>query len=237
MALGKIWAKVGKWRLPGRENQPERVQNSAVAVETGDETASMVAVEPRRNDQALAGEAFNLLIAQLEGINENLGKHADQQQQLLERMNKLPEILASLPETIQNQSQLTDAVCNEMSRRQLKEAQFLEAVERIPEETAKQSNTLESMSRKLSVAADANVQVSENFNRFNDTLGKLNTNSVSQNEGIEQMSKTFASSDRYLKYIITRQNNRFMWMFIVSLGICLVVIISFVVTIALMRGK
>ena len=235
MALKKIWAKVSKWRSDGEG------KSTVVAVKTPAKPTEMVTLEPaepiRKDDQPQSSIAFDLLIDKLEGINENLSRHADQQQQLLERMNKLPEVLASLPETVQNQSQLTDAVCNEMSRRQLKEAQFLEAVENIPKETAKQSNTLENMSRKLSVAADANVQVSENFNRFNDTIGKLNTNSVSQNESIEQMSKTFASSDRYLKYIITRQNNRFMWMFIVSLGICLVVIISFVVTIAIMWGK
>jgi len=34
------------------------------------------------------------------------------------------------------------------------------------------------------------------------------------------MSKTFAASDRYLKYIISRQNKRFMWIFVAAISIC-----------------
>jgi hypothetical protein len=231
MALKKFWAKVGKWRSGTEAN------NTAVAVKT----AEMVTLDPARSikkeDQLPASKAFDLLIAQLEGINENLGKHADQQHKLLERMNQLPEVLASLPKTVQSQQDLSDAICIELSRRELKEAQFLEAIESIPRQTQKQSNVLEEMNTKLSVAVDANVQVSENFNRFNNTMGKLNKTSTSQTESITQMNKTFSASDRYLKYIVSRQNTRFMWMFITSLTICMIAIISLVVVLAIIWGK
>jgi len=235
MALKKFWAKAGKWRSNSKG------KNTAVAVKTPVKAAEMVTLDPpapiKKDDHLPASKAFDLLIAQLQGINENLGKHADQQHQLLERMNQLPEVLASLPKTVQSQQDLSDAICAELSRRELKEAQFLEAVESIPRQTSKQSDILEEMNSKLSVAADANVQVSENFSRFNNTMGKLNKTSTSQTESIAQMNKTFSASDRYLKYIISRQNTRFMWMFITSLAICMIAIISLVVVLAIIWGK
>jgi len=39
------------------------------------------------------------------------------------------------------------------------------------------------------------------------------------------MSKTFAASDRYLKYIISRQNKRFMWIFIAAISVCVTAIL------------
>lgn len=234
MAIRKFWAKVGKWR----SNSDAAASTS---VKTDAKPAEMVTIEAlkpvKKDDQLPASKAFDLLIGQLEGINENLGKHADQQQKLLERMNQLPEVLASLPKTVQSQQDLSEAICAELSRRELKEAQFLEAVESIPRQTVKQSNILEEMNSKLSSAVDANVQVGENFNRFNSTIGKLNKTSNAQTDSITQMNKTFAASDRYLKYIISRQNTRFLWMFITSLSICLIAIISLVVVLAIMWGK
>jgi hypothetical protein len=50
-----------------------------------------------------------------------------------------------------------------------------------------------------------------------------------------QMSKTFAASDRYLKYIISRQNKRFMWVFVIALGVCAVVILIMVGIIIYLR--
>lgn len=235
MALKKFWAKAGKWR------SNTEGKSAAVAVKPPVQTAEMVTLEPVgsiiKEDNLPASKAFDLLIDQLQGINENLGKHADQQHRLLERMNQLPEVLASLPKTVQSQQDLSDAICAELSRRELKESQFLEAIESIPRQTSKQSNILEEMNSKLSVSADANVQVSENFNRFNSTMGKLNKTSTSQTESITQMNKTFSASDRYLKYIISRQNTRFMWMFITSLTICMIAIISLVVVLAIIWGK
>ena len=57
------------------------------------------------------------------------------------------------------------------------------------------------------------------------TLDRLNQTSMGQTDGILQMSKTFAASDRYLKYIISKQNKRFMWIFIAAISICSTVIL------------
>jgi hypothetical protein len=69
------------------------------------------------------------------------------------------------------------------------------------------------------------VQLTESFNKFDKTLEKLNQSTVGQTDSIMQMSKTFATSDRYLKYLMSRQNKRFMWMFVVAVGVCLTAIL------------
>ena len=66
----------------------------------------------------------------------------------------------------------------------------------------------------------------ESFNKFNETLDKLNQSTANQTDSIMQMSKTFATSDRYLKYLMSRQNKRFMWMSITAIGLCVLVALT-----------
>ena len=56
-------------------------------------------------------------------------------------------------------------------------------------------------------------------------MDKLNQWTVSQTDSIVQMSRTFATSDRYLKYILSKQNRRFMWVFIAAIGVCVMAIL------------
>jgi len=98
-------------------------------------------------------------------------------------------------------------------------------VERIPSETAKQTDALVNIDHQLAAAADTDVQMAESFNKFNQTLEELNRTAAGQTDGILQMSKTFATSDRYLKYIISKQNRRFMWVFVSAISVCVAVIV------------
>jgi hypothetical protein len=103
----------------------------------------------------------------------------------------------------------------------------VDTVERIPDEIARQSDALVDIDHQLAAAADADVQMAESFNKFNETLGKLNESTVGQTDGIAQMTRTFATSDRYLKYIISKQNRRFVWVFVAAVGVCVAVILIF----------
>jgi lipopolysaccharide/colanic/teichoic acid biosynthesis glycosyltransferase len=67
--------------------------------------------------------------------------------------------------------------------------------------------------------------MTESFNNFNETLCKLNESTIGQTDGIIQMSKTFAASDRYLKYIMSKQSKRFMWIFIAAISVCVACIL------------
>ena len=101
----------------------------------------------------------------------------------------------------------------------------MDAVEKIPTETAKQTDALVDIDHQLAASAETDVQLVENFNKFTETLDKLNGSTMSQTDGIMQMSKTFAASDRYLKYILGRQRKSLIWVFMTAMGICLLTIL------------
>ena len=179
----------------------------------------------KKESVEILSDAFNSLIGQLQQINTHLDSQITQHAELMKRIEQLPELLQTLPSVVDNQKQVVDALTEQLKAKMLKDTQFIEAVDKIPSETARQTNSILNMSQKLSVAADANVQMTESFNKFNQTLDKLDTDTVSQTDSIMQMGKTFAASDRYLKYIISKQNKRFTWIFITAISICVFAII------------
>lgn len=184
-------------------------------------------IEKKDSIEALAG-GFNRMVDQLEGINKHLNMQIDQHHKLMDRMDQLPELLENLPNAVDDQKKVVNELIDQLKNKTIKEQQFIEIIEKIPAETLRQNNTLLEMSRKLSVSADADVQMADSFNRFNETLSALDTDTVNQTDSIKQMNKTFAASDRYLKYILSKQHKNFMWVFIAAMSICGIAIMSLV---------
>ena len=244
MGLKDFWSRTGSWlrahKLPRAPDYQSPVDDEGLispesdsaepSADDGQAESNQVVVKtvpPRGKPESLEKlhAGFDKLIEQLRGINEHLNRQITQHEDLMGRMDKLPQLLESFPAIVENQKQLTEQLFEQLKETTVKDQQFVDAVERIPTETAKQTDALADIDHQLAAAADADVQMAESFNKFNDTLDKLNQTTLGQTDGIMQMSKTFATSDRYLKYIISRQNKRFMWIFVVAISVCLLAIL------------
>ena len=184
-----------------------------------------VVISPENQLPSKPQESFNKLIEKLQGINDHLGTQVVQHEDLMSRMEQLPKLVENFPNALENQKQLVEQLLEQLKSNAAKDMQFVDAVEKIPNETLKQTDALVNINNQLSATADVDAQLSENFHKFTETLGKLDQSTIGQTDSILQMSKTFAASDRYLKYIISRQNKRFMWMFIVTIGVCFISIL------------
>lgn len=215
------------------ETEGQDIPGRTELVRQGDKPVSL----DRKESIEVLGAAFNRMVDQLEGINEHLGKQIAQHEKLMDRIDELPELLENLPNAIDNQKQLVNSLAEQLKSKTLKEQQFVQIVEKIPAKIAKQTDVIGDMNNKLSVSADADVQMAESLNKFNETLSKLDSDTVSQTEGIAQMSKTFAASDRYLKYIISRQHKRFMWVFITAMSVCAIAIFALVAAIVVAMNR
>ena len=184
-------------------------------------------VQPMSKSESLEKlqAGFDKLIEQLRGINEHLNRQVTQNEDLMSRMDKLPNLLESFPGVVENQKQLTEQLFEQLKATVTKDQQFIDAVEKIPTETVKQTDCLVNIDHQLAAAADTDVQMAESLNEFNQTLDKLNQSTVGQTDSIMQMSRTFATSDRYLKYIMSRQRKSFMWVFMIAVSVCLAAIL------------
>jgi chromosome segregation ATPase len=200
------------------ETRPAGEQSDKVLVKT---------VQPTEKQQSLEKlqAGFDKLIEQLQGINQHLNRQVSQNEELMSRIEQLPKLLESFPDLVQNQKKITEGLVEQIKAAIAKDQQFVDTVEKIPMETAKQTDALVDIDHQLAAAADTDVQMAESFNKFNDALDKLTQRTVSQTDSIVQMSRTFATSDRYLKYVLSKQNRRFIWVFIAAIGVCVLAIL------------
>lgn len=244
MTLKDFWAKTSSWletHKPSKrvDFQPEidsegLISENAEAekrnVEEKDSEGDKVlvkTVQPKDKMQTLERlqSSFDKLVEQLEGINGHLNRQAAHNGDLMRRIEELPNLLQSFPAVVESQKQLTEKLLEQLKASSVMEHEFAEVIGKIPTETAKQTDALGEINHQLAAAADADVQMGESFNKFNVTLEKLNESTVGQTDGIMQMSKTFAASDRYLKYIVSRQRKSFIWVFMIAVGVCVTVIL------------
>ncbi len=185
----------------------------------------------RRDSVEKLQEGLNALVDQLDKINGHLNQQLQQNEELMGRVRELPEVLKSLPEAVENQKKMSAELLGQLRSNASRDKDFIEAIEQIPEQAARQTATLNTINHQLMASAEVDVQFAEGFQRFKGTLEKLNHNTVSNTEGILQMSKTFSASDRYLKYVITRQNRRYAWTLGIALGVCVCVVGALIGTI------
>ena len=208
MALKQLWTRINRWwsaknhrtisvevdgdglisepDATSSDLQPDHHKNTR---DTEMVVKKVPAVE-RKNNTEVLGQAFNKLIDKLQGINDHLDKQVSQHEELMQRIEKLPDLLQSLPDAVGNQRQVVDSLIEQLKTRALKDQQFAETIDKIPAETSKQTNAVLEMNHKLSVANDIEAQMSENFNKFNEALSKLDADTVSQTEGIKPVSYT-----------------------------------------------
>jgi ABC-type transporter Mla subunit MlaD len=250
IAIKDFWIQTGKW-LRSRKlfssgnSRPDVDDEGLISQDTESTQAADAQAEPsaQQSDNIVVQavpqidknesieklqQGVGKLAEQLGEINEHLGRQVTQHEELIGRIEQIPKLIESFPSVVENQKHLTEQLIEQLKAAAVKNEQFLDAVQKIPNETAKQTDALVDIDHQLAAAADTDVQMAESFNKFNQTLDKLNQSTLGQTDSIMQMSRTFATSDRYLKYIVSRQNKRFIWVFITSISICLAVILILV---------
>ena len=242
MTLKQFWAGTGRWlkaRKPftGSSPQPQIGEDGLISQnddppepeneappsnEVEGDNVMVKAVQPIDPQESVEKlqKGFDKLVEQLQGINEHLNRQAMQHEDLMGRIMQLPQVLESFPDAVENQKRIIELLLDQLKGAAAKNEQFMDAVGKIPNETAKQTDALVKIDQQLAAAANIDVQMSQNFNNFNESLDRLNQTSMGQTDGILQMSKTFAASDRYLKYIISKHSKRFMWIFIAAISVC-----------------
>lgn len=235
MEIREFWSKIKNWM--SSEPQPEQQQSDPALDDDGLMTKD---VEEAARKDALTGNIQNLpgqieryekiqtslnrFIDKLQVMNNNLEQQLKQHRVLTEKLEEMPELVKNFPSMVENQEKIRTQLAEQIADMQSKNDQFVEAVERIPAEMGRQTDLLEEIKEQLSIKADAEDNMASGFRKFNDILARLNQNTLNHTDSIMQMSKTFSTSEKFLKYVISRQNKQFIWLFAVSLSVCFIAI-------------
>ncbi len=248
MEIKNFWSRIKNWM--SSQSEPEQPHSDPALDDDGlmtrdvEEAASAGLPGARRDaltgNPPVAGQleryekiqnSLNRFVDKLGVMNSNLEQQLKQHRELTEKLEEMPELVKNFPSMVENQEKIRTQLAEQMADMQSKNEQFVEAVERIPAEMGRQTDLLEEIKEHLSIKADAEDNMASGFRKFNDILARLNQNTLNHTDSIMQMSKTFSTSEKFLKYVISRQNKQFIWLFAVSLSVCFVAIAALVVII------
>jgi len=176
----------------------------------------------KKSSAEMFNDAVEKLVEKLEGINDNLDRQVQQNQQLVQRMDGVPDMLATMPQAIEEQRQAFARVAELL-------VQKVDHDEKVAEDLA-------GIHEKVAVSTEIQSKMGDNFSKFSDTLDRLDQDTVSQTEWLQQISRTFLASERYMKYTLAKQQTRFYWIFGISIGICFLAIVGLVIGIVLMAN-
>ncbi|MHC4156627.1 MAG: hypothetical protein ACYST6_17145 [Planctomycetota bacterium] len=226
MTLKEFWSKAGAWFHSQGTGKPDEFKpqvdtDGLISLDAESEPASedkeppageeapqndrvvVNAVEPVKKQEPIEKlqEGFNQLVEQLHGINQHLNQQVGQHEQLMSQLERLPRFLESFPAVVENQRKMTQELLEQVKWAMAKNQHFADVVAKIPAETGKQTDALVDINHQLAAG---------------------------QTDSIMQMSKTFATSDRYLKYLVSKQNRRVAWLFVTAIGVCVLVVLILV---------
>jgi chromosome segregation ATPase len=210
--------------------EPDEDQQGVSSVEAEGEAVMVntIASTQRRESIERLRDGLGQLVDQLQQINDHLSEQAAQHEELMGRVRQLPQLLESLPSAVEDQRRLTAQLLEQLRSTAARDRQFSEVVGQIPAASTRQTEALIEINHQLAAAADIDVQTAQSFNKVRMTLDRLDQNTVSNTEGILQMSRTFAASDRYVKYIVAKLNRRYAWTLALALTVCTAVIASLI---------
>ena len=239
MAIKELILRTGRWFSAKRDGLYEPLQKQQSIDSPGSHSTVIIRRNEQKTDRIEALQmiqgSFEQLVEKLGGINEHLGKQVEQNAELLKRIDEIPQLLQNFPESMKNQKMVVDALVEQLKAQALKNQQFTEAVGKIPAAADAQTGAIKEMAGQIAASAAVDSQIVEGMRKFNNVTDKLKDNIEEQADSIAQMSRTFTASDRYLKYIVTTQHKRFMWVFIAALGVSTFAIIALLVVIFLLK--
>ena len=214
--------------LLAMDSEPDEDLQDAPPVESEPVVVSTVTSVERREPIERLQDGLGQLVDQLQQINSHLNHQLAQNEELMGKVRQLPQVLESLPSAVEDQKKLTARLLEQFQSTAAKDRQFSEIIGQLPAASARQTDALVEINHQLAASADIDVQMAQSFSKFRTTLDRLNQNTASNTEGLLQMSRTFAASDRYLKYVVAGLNRRYAWTLAIALTVCAAVVASLI---------
>lgn len=234
------WNKVGRRFRGKKDSSTVAVQDEAIVGRDANGVVPLrknpdMAVIRKKDNAELFTDAMDRLVNRLEEINAGISLRVQQNEQLLEKMNQLPDYLSGLPQHTQKQSEILQELVTELKSKSSNDQKMLDAVADMTEQAAAQSSKLGSINEHLQFSNKTELKISDNMERLGDSMNRLNDQSVTQSEWIGHLSRSLAATDQYVKLTLARQQSRFMWVFAISMAVCMIAVVGLIIGIWLMN--
>lgn len=211
-----LFSRLGNWFRRGGNGQGDLPLS-----------ADSSTIEPRitflrpwaRRDAAIQNlqEGFNTLTDLMATVRDTLQRQSERQDELLSYLSHLPEALRAIPESSRIHGETLRAIHQQLEQQNLQQEKLAEILEKLGQSGGEQRQTLHEVREHVETLRQTDEAISSHLNSLGSALQNVSRNSTAGAQVLEQMRDRIDARDGQLERILHRQGTRFTTMLAVAI--------------------
>ncbi|GMU21923.1 MAG: hypothetical protein AMXMBFR13_20110 [Phycisphaerae bacterium] len=191
-----------------------------------------------KRDQTLAAlqEGYEKVTRVIEEIQNHLVTQADRSDRMCTALEQLARSMSDAPAMGREQVAMLEQIAARLETTNARTQQLADAVSELPKAARTQSDTLNGVSRQLEMANEQAVVASQNMDRLGTGIRALGETGQAQADLLRQMAVRTAEHENQIARLVSRQDKRFLMLFIVTIILAAGAVTAAIVGIALRGG-
>ncbi len=188
-----------------------------------------------RREQALSRlqEGYERVNQVIEEIQKHLAQQGERTDRICNALETLARSMGDVPTLSRLQAQSLEAIAGHIEAGNARVQQLADSVGELPKASRAQTETLNGIKKQLEVTGEQNLVTSQTMEKLSTaiaTLGELNSSQV---EALRQMNMKADDQNERLSHLVSRQNKRFIMLFVVTVILALGAITTAVIALAM----
>ncbi|HEY7089999.1 MAG TPA: hypothetical protein VH518_18015 [Tepidisphaeraceae bacterium] len=162
-------------------------------------------------------DGFNTLTDLMSSIRESLDRQSQRQDELITYLSHLPEALRTIPESSRIHGETLRAIHTQLEQQNVQQEKLSEILEKLSAGGGEQRDSLNDIKEHVEALRQTDEAISSNLSSLGSALQSVSHNSTAGAQVLEQMRDRIDSRDGQLERILHRQGTRFTTMLAVAI--------------------
>jgi len=162
-------------------------------------------------------EGFHTLTDLMGSIKDNLERHGQRQDELMQYFSQLPAMMKELPESARMQGETLRAIHVQMESQNLQQEKLGEILEKMNDSGGEQKTLLTDLQERVENFHATDEMIATNLQGVGSALQNVTRNTAAGTEVLQQLRDTITQRDDQLERILHKQNTRFTTMLAIAI--------------------
>ena len=164
-------------------------------------------------------EGYGEVVQTMKSVRTHLDQQAGRNEQMLELMKGIPEVLKSIPESNQRQTEMLAVIQQNLERQNETAGHLTNAIVSLASASEKQGNTLQGINERMEAEGQTREALNTGVANLNHTLGDVNESSAATRESMASISEQTRVNDERMRDMYQRSQRTTVMMVILCLAV------------------
>jgi methyl-accepting chemotaxis protein len=217
MTNTSVFSRISHWFKPtGADTATLPLENERATLSDSDtDRAQTIPVTTflkpwAKRDAALSQlqEGFNSLTDLMSSVKENLDRQSQRQDELLRILQHLPEALRAIPENARTQTETLKVVGEQLQRHNVHYHRLADVLEKVSDSASDQKKVLDALHDRVDAISQHDQSMADNMRSVSSAMQGVSQNTQTSARVLDQLNNNTRNRDVDLQWILHRQGTR-----------------------------